>query len=49
MRGKDALDDHMTTAWQARVHDGMKLFRKVQPSVLQTDVKINLCINTKSN
>jgi len=49
MRGKDALDDHVTTAWQAKVYDGMKWFGKVQLSVLQTGVKINSCINTKSN
>jgi hypothetical protein len=49
MRGKYALADHMTTAWQAKFHDGMKWFRKVQTYGLQANVKISLCINTESD
>lgn len=28
MKGKDVLDDHATTAWQAKIHDGMKWLEK---------------------
>jgi hypothetical protein len=44
MWSRDALADHMTSAWLAKLFTDIKQYRKVHSSFAQTVGKITVCI-----
>jgi hypothetical protein len=42
---KDALTDHVTSAWLAKLCNDIKQYREVHSSFTQTVGKITVCVN----